>query len=277
MFAGEGEPMLHPDIVGVTNHAAMAGLDVAFTTNGTALTQKFVDKALGSCKWIKVSLNGGPKTYASIHQTNEKDYERVWANLRQAVEGRRERGLSCTLGVQTVVLPENIAELPAIAGRARDTGLDYLVLKPYSQHKASGNRTHEEIKYGDVYSSQLDALASQYNEGTFKVIVRRDAMGDWDAGEHSYHTCHATPYFWAYVMATGDVYSCSAYLLNPEFCLGNVNEASFQAIWEGPRRQAHIEAMKTLDISKCRLNCRMNQVNKYLDEVKQPGNHVNFI
>jgi hypothetical protein len=48
------------------------------------------------------------------------------------------------------------------------------------------------------------------------------------------------------------------------------------AAWMGEKRRAHITAMESLDISKCRLNCRMNQVNKYLDEVKT-GNFVDQV
>lgn len=275
MFAGEGEPMLHPDIADITNHAAAAGLDVAFTTNGTAMTPKFIDKALASCTWIKVSMNGGPKTYAKIHQTKDADYERVWGNLLGAVARRNQCSVRPTIGIQCVVLPENIGDLPALAQRARETGLDYIVLKPYSQHKSSQNTTHAGIKYG-AYNDTIADLKKLSCEG-FTVIARHQAMDDWDQGAHRYQRCLSTPVFWAYIMATGDVYTCSAYLLNDDFRMGNINDSSFEAIWQGPKRLAHIKDMETLDISRCRLNCRMNQVNKYLDRVASPGRHVNFI
>lgn len=274
MLAGEGEPMLHPDIALITN-AAGRHIDLSFTTNGTAMTKKFVDEALHAVKWIKVSMNGGPETYAKIHQTKAGDYERVWKNIEYALGQRCARNLSCAVGIQCVVLPENRAELDSLIRRARETGCDYIVLKPYSQHKSSITTTYQDIDYKDQHA--LQALVKYYSTDTFKVICRETAMEDWDAKTHKYKTCLSTPYFWAYIMATGDVYGCSAYLLNPEFCYGNIYEASFRDIWLGRKRRSHLKKMETLDISKCRVNCRMNQVNKYLDMVVNPNPHANFI
>lgn len=273
MFAGEGEPMLHPDIAEITNHACQAGLDVAFTTNGTALTKKFVDNALESVKWIKVSINGGSESYGLVHGCAQSTYDRVWNNLQYAVSKHEP----CTIGAQCVVLPDNIGDITGIVRRARETGLRYIVLKPYSQHKFSNTHTYEEVSYQDQATQEAIKEAQSYQTDTFSVIARTNAMEDKAKGEHDYTKCSATPYFWAYIMATGDVYSCSAYLLQPEFCMGNINEESFASVWTGTKRRHHIAKMELLDISKCRLNCRMNQVNKYLNDVVNPNEHANFI
>lgn len=276
MFAGEGEPMLHPDIAELTIYAAGVGLDVSFTTNGTALTKKFVDSALKSTTWIKVSMNGGEKSYAKVHRVKQADYERVWNNLKYATAYRREHNIECAIGVQCVVLPENIDCLEEIIQRAITNSVDYIVLKPYSQHKSSITKEYAAISYANQRAFYKE-LQDRFNSEKFKVIVRLNAMDDWDRGEHTYDKCHATPNFWSYIMANGEVYSCSAYLQNPEFCMGNINTHSFKDIWMGEKRRAHIKDMESLDISKCRIGCRMNPVNKYLDEVKIGNVHENFI
>lgn len=102
-------------------------------------------------------------------------------------------------------------------------------------------------------------------------------MEGWDAGVHTYTTCPSTPFFWAYIMATGDVYGCSAHLLDERFRYGNIHDDEFNNIWLGEKRKASIELMKTFDVSQCRLNCRMDKVNKFLWDVKHPGKHKNFI
>lgn len=280
MFAGEGEPMLHPDIIRLTRFAAELhlegpNLDVAFTTNGTALTKKFVDEAMAGVSWIKVSMNGGSKTYAQIHQTKEADYERVWANIAYACS-HNDTGRT-VIGIQCVVLPENLQDLQELCERSKAVGCQYIVLKPYSQHKSSITKTYQEISYENEEIQCRIQQVRKFSDSNFKVIARTTAMEDWNAQTQSYSQCLSTPYFWAYIMATGDVYGCSAYLLNPEFCYGNINEQSFADIWMGPKRRAHLKAMETLDISKCRVNCRMNQVNKYLWDVQHPNVHANFI
>ncbi len=96
--------------------------------------------------------------------------------------------------------------------------------------------------------------------------------------DHYYTRCQATPHFWAYIMADGSVYSCSAYLLDDRFCLGNIHETSFQDIWEGDKRKCNQDFVdQELNIEECRKNCRMDEVNRYLWDLKYPPEHVNFI
>lgn len=275
MFAGEGEPMLHPDIAKITEHAGQIGLDVAFTTNGTALTEKFINRALQHTKWIKVSMNGGEKSYAKVHQTKQEDYEKVWKNISNACISRDASNGETVVGIQCVVLPENMEDLQQLCERAKSVGCQYIVLKPYSQHKSSITKKYENL----TYENQRDLFQKLQKLSTenFKVIARTTAMDDWDSQDHSYTKCLSTPYFWAYIMADGGVYGCSAYLLNDKFNYGNINNLSFKEIWLGAKRQESIEEMKTLDISKCRLNCRMHQVNKFLWDVDQGNPHKNFI
>src|SRR3990167_1649064 len=212
MFAGEGEPLLHKEI-NSTTLAAAAVMDVAFTTNGVLLDKL---EMLPLCKWVKVSVNAGRKeTYEKVHKARSKDWEKVWTNLSQAV---RRKG-DCTIGVQMVCLPENAGEEVELQARCDDIGIDYLVLKPYSQHKFSINK--------------LDYKPITLHGGK-NVIIREEAI---KTEKHEYEKCSATPFFWAYIMSSGDVYSCSAYLLDDRFRLGNITTQSFRCIWESDRRR----------------------------------------
>ncbi len=93
-----------------------------------------------------------------------------------------------------------------------------------------------------------------------------------------FEVCQATPFFWGYIMASGDVYGCSAFLENEKFCYGNIHNSTFQEIWEGEkRRENHHYVQNELDIKDCRANCRMWSANQYLWELKYPAAHVNFI
>lgn len=275
MFAGEGEPMLHPNISDITRYASEAGLDVAFTTNGTAMTKQFVGQALESVKWIKVSINGGSESYGLVHGCKQEQYERVWSNITYACGSAHQH---TAIGVQCVVLPDNLRDIPGIVRRAKESGCKYIVLKPYSQHKKSITHTYEKVSYQDQEIRQVIEEAQRQATEDFQVIARLNAMEDWDDATHKYDKCRATPYFWAYIMATGDVYGCSAYLLDDRFCYGNILTQDFQQIWTSQKRRDNIEFVENkLDISQCRLNCRMNQVNKYLDDVAHPNPHANFI
>jgi MoaA/NifB/PqqE/SkfB family radical SAM enzyme len=277
MFAGEGEPFLHRRMVEIILHAKeQAGIDVAVTTNGVLMRPEMAERILGVTSWIKVSIDAGtPATYAAIHGTRPEDFGKLWANIEQAVAIRTKQGASCTLGAQLLLLPDNRHEVVALAERCRDAGMDYLVVKPYSQHPQSQHRTFETVSY-----SECDDLAEQLDQVRtpgFNVIFRRNAMQKWDAGTRPYRCCLALP-FWSYLDAGGNIWGCSVYLGDERFLYGNIETSTFEEIWQGERRINSLRwCMEELDVSSCRVGCRMDEVNRYLWELKHPHPHVNFI
>lgn len=280
MFAGEGEPMLHKDMHEMVMAASEAGIDTSMTTNATVVSDAFIERALPLMSWIKVSINAGTAdTYAKIHRTKPKDFETVINNLKRMVAARRAGGTRCTLGGQILLLPENVQEIVTLARLCRDEiGLDYLVVKPYSQHGSSVTQLYRDVDYNPYLALQENLAAESTSK--FQVIFRSNTMKKHAEAEHGrYSRCLSTPAFWAYVMATGAVYGCSAYLLDSRFDYGNINEVDFQSIWEGDKRKENFHFVRNqLDIRQCRVNCRMDEVNRYLDRLahgKVP--HVNFI
>jgi len=277
MFAGEGEPLLHKDLPEVIRHTKQSGVDVAITTNAVPMTSKWSEAAQESTTWIKTSINAGtPKTYAQVHQTKEDDFNRVISNLESAANIRSRQNGTCSLGSQMVLLPENEHEAVTLAKTMKDAGMDYLVIKPYSQHKKSITRQYEGIDYSKSLHlrEELDAVS----DDSFSVVFRENTISKLLDNGHYYEKCYSTPNFWGYIMADGAVYGCSAYLLDDRFCYGNIHDNSFQEIWEGEKRKANLKFVENeLDISECRQNCRMDEVNRYLWDIKHPPAHVNFI
>ena len=276
MYAGEGEPFLHKEMASVINHTRAAGIDVAITSNGVLFDKKMAEKTLADITWIKISINAAtPKTYASIHRTDPEDFDRVMGNLADAVRLRSAKGLKSTIGMQLILLPENMDEAVPLARLARDIGVDYLVIKSYSQHLKSITRKYEGVRYAE-YLGLKDKL-EEVSDKDFSVVFRINAMKKLEEQERGYERCLALP-FWSYIDAGGGVWGCSAYLGDERFLFGNINENTFEEIWKGDKRRQAMEFVATeLDTSGCRKNCRMDEINRYLDELKNPPAHVNFI
>lgn len=275
MFAGEGEPFLHPDMAEIAVYAGKCGIDVSFTTNAVLLRPAITDRILGTASWIKVSINGGtPGTYAKIHRTSPADFGRVFDNLGYAAALKKKKGYACALGMQLVLLPENAHEAVKLAQKARRAGMDYLVIKPYSQHPQSITDKYRKIRYAGF--EKLAADLKKLNRPGFSVIFRLNTMKKWDEGRRPYNRCLALP-FWSYIDAGGGVWGCSMFLGNEKFRYGDINEKTFRRIWEGGKRRKSLEYVRGMDAAACRVNCRMDEINRYLWRLKNPVEHANFI
>lgn len=275
MYAGEGEPLLHKDIADIIGATKKAGIDVSVTTNGVLLTKELARKILKSLSWIRISLNAGsPATYGRIHRTQPADFERVLGNLRDAVAVKRKMALTTTIGVQFLLIPENVDEVLLLAGKLKKIGIDYFTVKPYSQHPLSGSHIDGKFRYGRYL--EMGERLRRLEDKNFKVAFRNVTMRRLEAVK-DYRRCLGLP-FWAYINAAGDVYACSAFLDDRNFCFGNIYREDFASIIRGRRRREVLGRVSaTLDVARCRQACRLDKINSYLWELKHPGPHVNFI
>ncbi len=277
MFAGEGEPTLYKPLTHILDVCSESGIDTSLTTNALAMNTKSMHNYMKNCKWIKVSINAGDKeTYAKVHQTKEDDFDKVVHNLTYMSKIKKENGYKCTVGSQMLLLPENKDSTLSLARKMKDAGVDYLVIKPYTQSLYGTSRVYEGLTYENMM--YLETELKKIETENFKIIFRANTMKKLEEESQPYKKCYSTPYFWSYIMADGSVYGCSAYLQNDKFNYGNINNQTFQEIWEGNKRKQGITFIENnLDISMCRKNCRMDEVNRYLWNLKNPTSHVNFI
>ncbi len=271
--SGEGEPLLNKNMPDIANGIKACGVDVAMSSNGALFTKDKAKECLGAFTWIRFSVASMEgESYDKIQRGKLGDLEKVKENLTEAVGIKRDRKLKTTLGVQCLLLPDNMAQLPDMARQCREIGVDYLTIKPYSQHLHSENTF--QIDYEAMLT--LENEVKQYETDRFSVYFRANAMKKVHQ-EKSYRQCLGLP-FMTHIDAKGNVWPCVAHIGTKEFCYGNIYEQSFEEIWEGTRRQKILHQLHKLDINKvCREACRLDEINRYLDDLKNPGEHVNFI
>lgn len=275
MFAGEGEPLLHKNITRLIVHTKKVGIDVAITTNGVFFKGDIAQICLPLLTWMRISLNGGtPQTYAEVHRCSPEDYEKVLNNIAEAVKLKRKNHYACTIGVQFLLLAHNYHEVSMLAKQLKDKGVDYLIIKPYSQHPLSKNKLSTTINYSDYM--YLDDELQKLSNSNFRIIFRDRTMRRIKE-DKSYKRCLGLPFF-AYLASNGELYACSAFLGREEFCYGNIYKNDFRSIMNNEcRKEIIVRASSRLDVTKCRQVCRMDKINSYLWELKNSGQHVNFI
>jgi len=271
MFAGDGEPLLHKDIGLFTQKAKEFGLDVSMTTNGVLLTKDKIEQCLPNLSWIRFSIDSGSsENHAQIHNTSPSDFEKVMSNIKEAVDFKRKNNLKVTIGAQFLLIPQNVDEVIKLAARLKEIGADNLQIKPYSQNPYSINKFA--INYEEY--SHLEPELEKFNSPNFKVFFRSRTMKRIDEG-NAYPKCFGLSYF-ALIDAKGDVLPCSLFYSKPDFTYGNLYKNSFEEIWNSEQRKK-VMKMVNKDISKCRHGCRLDVINRYLNRLKSPQPHDNFI
>ena len=267
MMAGEGEPLLHPQITRMIEVCTREGIDVAMTTNGTSLVSTNIEKIVNNLTWIKVSVNGATRTsYKKVHGVD--NFEQVMDGIDQLVQYKLTANKECTIGIQFLVLPENEKEIEKMAILGYNIGVDYVVFKPFSQHPLMKEQRYKDLKYSKMLLKKIDFL-SRTRKLDCDIVYRRRAFTQWNNKAQS-NFCFALP-FWSYIDSKGDVWGCSMHIGDQEFFRGNIYNRTAKQIWmrEG--------LPFIINVDECRVNCRMASINSYLEKIDNGIEHINFI
>ena len=275
LYSGEGEPLLNKDAGGIIAFTKKKGIDVALSTNGVLFTQDMAKDILPYLTWLRVSLDSASsKSYKLLHGTEARDFDIVINNLKSAVKIRNRLKNKCTINVQFLLMPKNYNDVLHLAPLLEDIGVDCLIVKPYSLHPLSKNNIP--IKFEQYALIRLEEKLVNSSKGNLKIIFRNKAMQNLKQGK-PYKKCLGLS-FAAHISSGGDMYPCNAFIGNDKFLFGNVYKNSFKNIWNSAKRRKVINFLSTRSIVKnCRNACRLDEINRYLWELKNPHPHVNFI
>lgn len=277
LYAGEGEPLLHPDIAQFIIHSKKSGIDVGMFTNGQFMKEELLEKILPSLTFVRISFNGGSReNYATIHNVKPEVFDTVVKNIEIAARMKNKGKLETDIGLQYVLLPENIDYLIDAVKRMRDTGIGYFVIKPFVQQS---HLQSYQMKEQFNLSTIEDTLskAESLSHKNFKVIARKASFENY--GKRKYKHCYGTAFI-SVLNSAGDIATCLPYWDKKEFVFGNIYENTFEGIWFGEKRKKIKEYLENeLDaVAACPPNCRPNAINEFLWEIKNPSvKHINFI
>lgn len=276
LYAGEGEPLLHPDIARFICHSKKNNIDIGMFTNGHLLKEELAEKILPALTFIRFSFNGGTReNYSLIHKVKPEVFDKVVQNIGTAAQIKEKRNLDIDIGAQFVLLPENVDNLFDAITVLKEAGIDYFVIKPFIQQSAQQFYQMKERFNFERIKETFDRAESM-SDSSFKVIARRESFTEY--GKRNYTHCYGTSFI-SVLNSAGDVATCLPYWEREEFVFGNIYHNSFKDIWLGERRKKIKEFLeRKLDIQKCPPNCRPNAINEFLFEIKNPSvRHINFV
>ena len=281
-FIGDGEPTLNPALYDAAILAKKVGVDTGMATNGLLLDMDRAVDILRDMSFIRINLSAGtPEGFQRIHQSPGRNLALLAEKIRELVRIKKENNLPCTLGLQMVLIPECFDQVIAEAELGAELGVDYFVIKQCadSEYKEIG------INYED-YQTIDDVLKQAERLSTPEYMVsakwnKINAAAETPLYRHGirkYDVCYGTP-FLSQISGNGKVYPCGPFYNKDRFLMGDLHTQSFYDIVMGDRYwEVHQDIAASVDVHKdCAIGCRQDYINKFLWDIKNPPEHVNFI
>jgi radical SAM protein with 4Fe4S-binding SPASM domain len=275
VFAGSGEPSMHPDTFPAIIKAKALGLDVAMSTNGALLREEHLGDIAKSLTWIRFSISGGtPEKYAKIHRTKEEDFHVVINNMRKLKAIKDKTKSQITIGTQTLLISDIKDDVISHALFMKECGADYFVIKHFCENDT--NVFNIDVSFRTVeFMNKLKEDAEKLSDGDFQIIVRDES---YLYRKREYNVCYGLPFI-IYFAEDCEVYSCFSHIYDKNTSLGSIRDQSFIELWKSETKRKALEYIDNkIDKDKCQANCRHHRINEYLWDLKhnQPE-HINFI
>lgn len=234
-LVSDGESTLSRAYVPFIQHAASLGIDVANATNAWEWGPEKIEQVLPFLTWVRFTVAAGrPESYASIMYKGPEHiqvFDRAIEHIRYAIDLKRRKGLSVTLGIQMVLMPHLKDEIIPFAQLGLDLGADYAVIKHCSDDE-QGTLGIDYSQYESLHD-QLEQAEAMSNEQT-KVIVKWTKIKDGD--KPSYKRFYG-PQFLLQISGSGLV-APSGMFFNARYSklhIGNFTEERFIDIWRSAR------------------------------------------
>ena len=286
-LVSDGESTISPVFMHTCKHGHEKGLSMACGTNGFVLTKSKSEELLKHLTYLRINISAGEKKrYAEIMGVKEEWFDRIVQNIKDMVAVKKRDKLTCTIGLQMVLMPEYADQILPLAHLGRDLGVDYLVIK----HCSDNEDGDLGVNYSG-YSSLYDLLreAESLSTDTYQCTVKWSKIEA--AGTRSYQRCYGAP-FLLQISGSGLVAPCGM-LFNEKykkFHIGNICEERFKDIWASDRYWEVMNYLASPEFNAqkmCGSLCLQHKVNETLDKVVKgeaellPSSgdiqHVNFI
>ncbi len=280
-FTGGGEPLMNSSTIEVMEYAEKKGFEVALITNGLALNEEYVRRALKISTWIRISADAdSADTYAKTHGMNEKAWDFVLSNIKRAVELKKETNSSCTIGVGYLTSEYTFSkeQMLRFVKLFKKIGVDYVQFRPIMPRWDDKKDIEKD--------TSLEIIKECLKETTedFKVLYSKpkyDLMEKPREHWRPYGLCLGAN-FTIVIGADKKVYVCCHQRGIEKYAFGDLTKHTFKEIWN--RKQA---AFDKIDFKDCPYLCRNNPFNiilweiktgkRKIEQIKEKREHENFL
>lgn len=260
---------------------------MALGTNGFLLKDEELPDILPCLTYLRFNISAGERDrYAQIHGCLPRAYDKVVNTIKKAVQLRKERNLSVTIGMQMVLMPDFADQILPLAKLGKELGVDYLVIKHCSDDE-NGTLGVDYDKYDDIIP--LLKQAEAFSTDTYQVSAKWSKL--LSHGKKQYRKCFGAPFI-LQMSGTGLVAPCGM-LFNEKYRkyhIGNIKEKRFKDIFYSDR---YWEVMRLITDDSfdpnrdCGTLCLQHKTNETLWNIYMDGkipeapekvpDHLNFV
>lgn len=274
---GEAEPTLNPHLYDAINEGTKFGVDISLGTNGILFNdgEKGI-KALEQLKWIRFNISAASdESYRDIHCS--KAFKIVIKKIKFCVKTKEENGLPITIGIQSVLVPEDAKEMVPLAKLGKELGVDYFVIKQ------CGDSPDNRIGIYNILNQYKDFIpilkeAEKESTDKYNVVVKWSHI--LSEGKFTFDNCVGMPFI-LYSSGEGKLFGCGMFFDKKywkDYLLGDLTKQSLKEIINSDRYLEVYNRHQQIDChSFCYNSCRTNRVNDYVWKLLHPPQHINFI
>ncbi len=266
-LVSDGESSISPVFEDTIIRGSELGLSMAVGTNGLVLNHDKLLRILPHLTYLRINISAGERArYAEIMGVKEHWFDRVCENIRDMVAIKKRYGLSVTIGIQMVLMPQYADQILPLAKLGRELRPDYLVIKHCSDNE-DGDLGVDYSQYASLYDLLREAEALSDEE--YRVVAKWSKIG---TGNHrTYQRCYGPPFI-LQMSGSGLVAPCGM-LFNErykKFHIGNICETRFRDIFASDRYWDVMNYLASPDFNAqkmCGSLCLQHKVNEVLDGV----------
>jgi MoaA/NifB/PqqE/SkfB family radical SAM enzyme len=263
-IVGDGEPTMNKGLYSFVEALHEKSIDCAVATNGLLIKKNEMDILTKCCTWLRFNISGVDKYDKIMGAPKDSLYE-----LEDRVKAAVANKQGCTIGLQAVLIPEGFSEIIPLAEKALEWGVDYLVIKQFSDG-GEGMPIHFDM---DEYQKAVKDLKYIESLSTDKIqiIIKWKAMCDsanitknkkWE-----FDSCIDLPFLFQ-ISGDGGCYPCGYLFGNKEYCYGNVNEERLINILNSEKYWNMIKKVAETPLEKlCTGQCRHMEGLKFLNKL----------
>jgi len=245
---------------------------MALGTNGIALYDEILYYTIPELSYIRFNISAGDKwRYNEIMRPRDPEaFNKVIRNVIYAVWMKQSRKLSCSVGLQMVLMPEFADQIIPLSKLAVELGVDYLVIKHCSDDE-HGSLGVDYAKYAGLEETLREA--ERLSTASTKIIVKWSKIREGNI--RSYQRCYGPP---LHIQLSGSGLVAPCGMLFGEkykgFHIGNITETRFRDIWESERYWEVMRYLASPEFNAqtmCGCLCLQHSTNKALDNYEKTG------